>query len=470
MLRYVLYARKSDEREDRQVQSIEDQLRVLHSFALERDCRIVREYIETKSAKAEGIRPVFLEMLGMLRRGEADAILCWNLNRLSRNPEDSGRLAGMLQRDEIKAIQSYDRLYLPGDNALIMAVDAGMANQFIIELRRNTMRGMAAKVSKGHFPHRAPEGYVNDKHKDQGERTISPDPERFDLIRKAHEMMLTGSYSVIQVHRTMNEEWGYRTKVRKKTGGTAIPLSTLYGIFSNIFYAGYFVEGRVIHKGAHEPMIALEQFNRIQSIIKRERPEREVRHYFPYTGLITCAHCGGYVTAEVKRKPSGRVYRYYHCRGVPCKRYLVRQEVLDKEIADALKKITIDPEIGILVKAAIIEWKKGQMDQTLAVYETRQKSQLDVERRLDALVDMKLENLLTNEQFREKQQVLEAELNRLKVGVTNAQYTTADIRETTFNTVEFHLHAAELFQNADPVLKKTIARSLGATFVLEPHR
>jgi predicted site-specific integrase-resolvase len=50
--RFVLYARKSSEREDRQVQSIDDQITYWQRKALEEGIEIVKIYTEEKSAKA----------------------------------------------------------------------------------------------------------------------------------------------------------------------------------------------------------------------------------------------------------------------------------------------------------------------------------------------------------------------------------------------------------------------------------
>lgn len=49
--RFVLYARKSSEREDRQVQSIDDQISFWKKKAQEEGIEIIKIYTEEKSAK-----------------------------------------------------------------------------------------------------------------------------------------------------------------------------------------------------------------------------------------------------------------------------------------------------------------------------------------------------------------------------------------------------------------------------------
>jgi len=95
-------------------------------------------------------------MLDDIESGKADAILCWKIDRLNRNPIDGGRIQWMLQQGKLKMIQTYDRSYYPEDNIIILSVESAMANQYIIELRKNTMRGMSKKLNEGWLPSRMP--------------------------------------------------------------------------------------------------------------------------------------------------------------------------------------------------------------------------------------------------------------------------------------------------------------------------
>ena len=190
-MKYLIYARKSSENEDRQVQSIDDQVNRLKKLAKERHLTISDIFIEAKSAKQPDSRPQFDKMLQAIESGEAEGVLCWQINRLSRNPIDSARVQWLLQQNILKSIKTIDREYLPSDNVLLFSVESSMANQFIIDLRKNTLRGVLSKIEKGWSPNHAPIGYLNDKE----EKTIIKDPERFDLVRKIWDLMLTGRYT-----------------------------------------------------------------------------------------------------------------------------------------------------------------------------------------------------------------------------------------------------------------------------------
>jgi len=260
-----IYARKSSESEDRQVQSIEDQVNRLKELANSLGITIKDVLTEAKSAKKPYCRPVFDDMLKRIEKGEADGILCWQINRLSRNPIDSGTISWMLQQGIIKCIQTIDRQYLPDDNVLLFNVESGMANQFIIDLRKNSKRGMEGKADRGWLPSRAPMGYLNDKL----EHIIIEDKDRFDLVRKMWDMMLTGNYTPPKILRIANDKWGFRTPKTKRSGGGELANSMIYKIFTNIFYTGMFEWAGKLYKGNHKPMISLEEFDRVQAIMGR---------------------------------------------------------------------------------------------------------------------------------------------------------------------------------------------------------
>src|SRR3990167_4581242 len=129
-MRYFLYARKSTDVEDKQVLSIEAQLAELRSLAKHEGLEIAEEFVEKRSAKMPG-RLVFNEMLKRIHKGETQGIVCWKLDRLSRNPVDGGQISWLLQENIIQHIRTHDRNHYPTDNVLMMSVEFGIAQQLL---------------------------------------------------------------------------------------------------------------------------------------------------------------------------------------------------------------------------------------------------------------------------------------------------------------------------------------------------
>ena len=82
-----LYARKSTDEPERQVLSIEAQMFELREFAKKENLNIVREFVESKTAKEPG-REIFNDMIASIEKNEAEGILAWHPDRLARNSVD----------------------------------------------------------------------------------------------------------------------------------------------------------------------------------------------------------------------------------------------------------------------------------------------------------------------------------------------------------------------------------------------
>jgi site-specific DNA recombinase len=70
-IKYVLYARKSTESEERQVLSIDSQVKEMLELAERDGLEVVEIRRESHSAKESGQRPVYKEILEDVRRGDS---------------------------------------------------------------------------------------------------------------------------------------------------------------------------------------------------------------------------------------------------------------------------------------------------------------------------------------------------------------------------------------------------------------
>ena len=474
-IKYFLYARKSSESEDRQVQSIDDQVNRLKELAKDLDLQVIKIFTEAKSAKQPNNRPVFEEMLGRIEQGEADGVLCWQINRLSRNPVDSGKINWMLQQGVIKIIRTMDRQYLPEDNVLMFSVESGMANQFILDLRKNTKRGLDGKAQRGWFPSKAPQGYSNDALT----KTIVKDLGRFELIRKMWDLLLTGNYLVSQILKIVNDEWGYHTAKSKREGDKPLSMSGIYRMFHDPFYTGYFRYDGKLYKGNHEQMITMGEFERAQEILHKKSKPRHITHDFAFTGVIRCGYCGCLITAEekkkfIKSKNEYAKYVYYHCskkkREIDCREPSIRLKDLEEQIVREIGKYTIPEEFKDWALGVLKEQNSKEVEGRSQAYEMTNKTYLDLQKQLDNLTELRIKEMISDEEFTIKRAELQEKVTKARERLSQNQdrgQNWVDLVERAFN---FAAHARGAFIKGDMQIKREILSALGQTYILKSGR
>jgi site-specific DNA recombinase len=470
-LKYFIYARKSSESDEKQVQSIDDQVHVMQELARDFNLNVTGIFTESKSAKEPGKRTAFEEMLKRIEKGEAQGIVVWKIDRLSRNPIDSARIQWLLQKEVIQSIQTSGREYQSEDNALILSVESSMANQYIRDLSKNVKRGLKSKLEKGWMPGNVPLGYLNTKTENKGENYIIKDEERFTLLRRAWDLMLTGNYTADEVRNKLNNEWGFRTRKTKKTGGKPISRSTIYRTFTNSFYAGLIDYNHQYFEGKHQPMITVEEFDKVQFQLGRKGKQRPGRHQYAYTGGIRCGECNGVVSATLKEKiikTTGeyKAYTLYYCingrkRKCNCtQRSDLNETVIDNTVLNVLESITIHPVIKDWAMQILNESIDIDQLEANKTHETQQKTIQDTEKQLENLTQLRLKEFIDDTEFIQEKTRLKNDLLKLRLNMNTTQSSYQDSVDLTGQIFEFAAYALNSFQNGDCEVKKTIFRTV----------
>lgn len=510
-LKYFIYCRKSTEDEDRQVLSLSSQIDELKKLAKRLNLKIVGDPLfESMSAKAPG-RKVFNDVLNRIEKGEAQGIICWKMDRLARNPVDAGRISWMLQKGIIRHIKTVERDYYPEDNVLLASLEFGMANQYIRDLSTNVKRGLRAKTLQGWRNGVAPIGYLNNIHTLKGEKTIVPDPARFDLVKRLFEEYLAGHYSVRQLY-TQAKKWGLRTRQTKRQGGKVVSMAGIYRLLIEPFYTGYFearnhdTGEKELVKGAHEPMITMDQFELIQQKLGRKgKAHPRNGHFFPFTGRTECGECGSMVTAEEKHQiicdsckykfaspnkdacpkckrkivdmvnPTTLHYVYYHCtkrKNPKCTQTSVRAEDLEYLLDTALSKIELS---SAFTKWALEELAKDNDQQiknqnvTIDVQEKRYKGivqQLQNLTRLYTSPENADQSLLSLDEYTPQRKALMDEKHAIEASRQNTGRKIDEWVDWAENSFSFATAARLWFEEGAPEQKRDIFASLSRSNII----
>jgi len=365
-VKYCLYARKSTESEERQILSIESQVKEMLQLAEKEGLEIVDIRRESHSAKDSGQRPVFKEILEDIKKEKFNGILTWAPDRLSRNAGDLGSLVDLMDQKLLLGIRTYGQTFnnSPNEKFLLMILcsQAKLEND---NKSINVKRGLRTKCEMGLRPGVPPIGYLNERHMDRKCQAII-DPERAPIIKKMFEKVAYEKWSGRKIYNWLK----FDINLRSVTGKKGITLGNIYLILQNTFYYGVFeypLKSGNFYTGKHEPIITKELFDMVQQQVKSQVIKSEGKE-FAFTRLMTCGLCGSGISADEKFKKlkDGTVKRhvYYICtksRDRNCKCSNINEEDLLKQFEQLMDKIDLD-EIGIKekIKLEVERFKKFQ--------------------------------------------------------------------------------------------------------------
>ncbi len=487
------YFRRSKDREDEQILSLEGQQDSVKAMPDYNSYNPIATFKESHSAKEPNKRPYFNKMCEMIEQGKASFIRGFALNRLARNPVDGGRIIWLVQAKGLKIItptKTYDQ-----NDILLMYVEFGMSNNFILDLQKGVKRGLGQKIEKGVVPLYAPIGFKNTPERKQGTREILDDNEnnRFNLCRKMWDLLLTKQYSPPRILKIATEEWGLR-----KRNGKKLTRSGIYHFFTNIFYTGkyYYYKGVLHDNGVHRPMITIEEFEQAQKILGRKgKPSVTIRE-FAHAKWMKCP-CGGFVSAHEKyrkicpscqkkynaekheRCPKCKTpapektyyYCYYGCshRVDPnCKEKETTLKKLEKQIDDQLAQLTLHQDF--------VDWAMKKLRKDHEVH-TKARREIDnslqvalrfVTNKLDTLFDNyispnnKNHELISEEQYKIKRQELTKEKIQLEEQIKAQSRNQDQWLDTAEKIYNFARNARYWFEHGTKQQKREIALALGS--------
>lgn len=295
-LKYLGYCRKSSEEDSKQTQSIETQKRILRKFAVDQSIDLVDILIEKRSAKDDGNRPVFQQLLDRIQAGDANALFVAHIDRISRNEIESGIIVKLLSTGKLVEVRTPSRIYHHQD-ILYLNIEFAFASDYSRRLSARVLEGIESKLQKGEYPRSAPLGYLNRDGK------IYPDPRFSTKIVELFELYSTGRYSLKQITQEM-----FTRGLRTKTGSRLVKSAIHRRLQDPIYYGAIRYNDRLF-QGIHKPIISKSLFDRVQDVMAGKARPQQVKHDFMYRDYLLCAGCGCKITATLKKNR----YIYYYC-------------------------------------------------------------------------------------------------------------------------------------------------------------
>ncbi len=389
--------------------SLQAQREAIEAFASQNNITISKWFEEKETAAKSG-RPIFAAMIRAAKQGKADGIVLHKPDRAARNFRDWAAIGELSDAgiDVHFAAESLD--FRSRGGRLSADIQAVIAADYIRNLREETLKGIEGRLKQGLFPFNAPIGYLDNG----GGIPKTPDPERATLVREAFDLYASGQHSLRTLQAEMAKR-GLRNRGRKPLSKRGIET-----MLANPFYCGLIkirTTGRV-YQGAHEPLISVTLFERVQEIRAGKSGKKVTRHNHTYRGLFRCGLCGAAMTPE---RQKGHVY--YRCQVPDCPTKCVREEMIERSVHKLLDRVKLsDRDVSDLSAAAEMQFADQKPHDTIANIELQL---ANLNSHLGRLTDALIDQLIDKDTFNDRKQSLMLEQARLNEELDNQRQNKA---------------------------------------------
>lgn len=351
-------------------------------------------------------RPVFNQMLALLKKGEAAGVIIHKVDRGARNFRDWAEIGELVDAGlEVHfATESLDLNTLGG--MLSADLQAVMSVHYSRNLREEVKKGYYGRLKQGLCPRPAPLGYLNNG---EGQpKTV--DPVQGPMVREAFELYATGRYSLIQLANALYGR-GLRTRqTRKKAGGKKVNRTSLAAILSNPFYIGvlFVKKGCRTFPGVHEPLISKSLFDKVQHMLAGKMQRKIQKHRFQFSRLITCSFCGRSLVGEVH---DGIVYYRCHTKHI---KTILREQYVQDQILRCFQRLRLSNEEDSLIDLMLAELKADWQEHLTAAVQAQELMLTSVRSKMERLTDAYLDGMVEKSELEKKKTALTLECREIE--------------------------------------------------------
>jgi len=361
---WATYLRVSDEDKQTPERSFAMQRHRIQEQLLDSsNAPLFREYTDLLSGTKPN-RKDYQQMLSDAEAGKFSHIGLYRADRFGRNTVEGLQAATKLIGLGIKIRIAN----MPGlqpenpDGYFLFLLQMGLAQREVDVLAQRTADGMEAKLRKGGWAHKAPEGYINkERHigSKKYERWVEQDPEGIKGIKLAWELLLTDRYTLTQICKELASQgycrasglpWAWDDPKNEKWKTAH---NTLHKLFYNPFYAGWVTSKRFgirigEVRGKWKPIVTDEQFERGKEILAKHgnnKTKPQKNHYLLRN--LLWVDTGKKKLKMYGSTPSGShsSFSYYRTHtSINGKRLRLSTHLIDHQVSEFINNIAIDPE------------------------------------------------------------------------------------------------------------------------------
>ena len=432
--RLALYTRVSTIEQSEEGYSIDEQERLLRSWAEKNNYEVYKCYSDRGiSGKDIKNRPALKELLKDAEEKKFDMVISWKINRISRKLADVLKIVDILEKNDI-TFKSYSEPFetdTPAGKmqfqmmALIGEFERGTIAQ-------NVKMGMCAKAKSGEWCGGRVLGYdlvpvENQEGAKRKKNRLTINEKEAEAVRFIFNEYVNGKgYKAIT---NQLNKLSYKTKK-----GNDFSVGSIREILTNPVYIGkvrYNVRQNwsekrrrninanpIITDGIHEPIIDEGLWDKVQAIMesKKGKPSRIYDGEYPLTGILKCPKCGaGMVISRTTNKlADGTKKRIaYYCCGAwknkgtsVCNSNTIRVDKANEYVFNRISELLSNEKMVKSIVNNINKERHKKISPAKKELERIDKELEKIDRKKTKLFEAYEEEIISKEEFKERKDEL----------------------------------------------------------------
>ena len=338
----VIYARYSSNSQTEQ--SIEGQIRVCREYAQRNNLAVAGTYIDRATTGTNDNREQFQQMLKDSDKKAWDYVLCYKLDRFSRNKYEMAIHRKHLKDNGVKILSAMENIPETPEGVLLESLLEGMNQYYSEELSQKTKRGLRETRIKGNYMG-GPINYgYKIVHETTGEQTaakVAVNEEEAPVLLHIFEAYAAGN-RIPDIVRELDDK-GIKNR------GNPFTVNSIYFMLQQEKYTGVYNIHNETFTHIYPAIIPKELFQIVRKRIDKNKTGKHVIGVdYILMGKCYCGYCGHKLRSAAGTTTDGTIFRYYRCpyskKDVNCHNKSVRKEVLEQIVIDALTNEITKPE------------------------------------------------------------------------------------------------------------------------------
>jgi site-specific DNA recombinase len=259
------------------------------------------------SATRSKARPEYERLLSRIELGAIDAVVVFDIDRLTRTPSELEHFIDLADRHGIALASIGGEIDLATPQGRLTArIKGSVARHEVEQMSRRLKRKFQQSAAEGKSHGVVPFGYRRERLFDERGRDIGARdvvvPDEAEAVRELYRQLLTGE-SLRNMAKFLNDK-GFVTG-----RGNAFQGNVVGNMLRKPRYAGHRTHGKeIVSKGDWEPLISQETYDRALAVLGApgRRHSRGLEAKYLLSGIGRCGRCEGVLRPNVgtRRPPS----------------------------------------------------------------------------------------------------------------------------------------------------------------------